>query len=256
MQGRILCAAIGLAFLTACGGGGGGATPPAPTTPPVANTPLSYYMPLAQGNSWTFSSGGRIVDMGSSTVVCSCPASGAKMEQIALYPPGSSTISGSFFFTKNTPSGGTQLTNYVGVENDAYTNNITIASTTQFPYGVPIMDDVPSVNEFWSDGLGDVSTITSVGGTLTLANGSQVNNIAVDQITGGSSPITWGFAKGVGFTSIGAGTQSTSLTSFSVNVTTSASTGRRAAAVTQFVAHSGVPDAASVVRSLLGSNQH
>lgn len=169
-----------------------------------------------------------MADLGSFTLTCSCGDNGGSMERIGLYPPGSGTVSSSFFFTKNTPSGRTQLTSLVGVENDANTNNITIASTSGYPYGIPIADDSPSVNESWSDGSGNTSTVTSIGGTMMLANNSQVINIAADQITGNFSPITWSFAKGVGITQIGIGAQSTTISSFYVNTATSSSVGKQA----------------------------
>jgi len=163
-----------------------------------------------------------MVDMGSSTLSCGCPGNGDTMERIALYPPGSSTISSSFFFTKTPPSGQYgELSNIVGVENDSGTSNVTVISNVQFPNGVPVMDDSPSANEFWNDGAGDQSTITSVGGTLMLPSGSEVIDVAEDQITGSFSSITWDFARGVGFTQIGVGGQSTTLTSFSVNAASS-----------------------------------
>jgi hypothetical protein len=170
-----------------------------------------------------------MVDMGSGPLQCSCPDSGGPVERIALFSAGSSIISASFFFAKNTPSGATQITNLIGVENDANTSNVTVASTTQFPYGIPIMDDSPRQNETWNDGAGDVSTITAVGGTLLLASGSQIVNNATDQITGNFSPITWSFAKGVGLTQIGVGTQMTAITSFFVNAATSTSKVRQSA---------------------------
>lgn len=231
--------------LAACGGGGGGgnsgSTPPQPITR-IANTSLPYYLPMSAGNSWTFATGGKMVDIGSITLQCSCPENGAAIERIGLYPPNSTAPSGSFFFVKNTPNGGTQLTNLIGVENDAGTSNITLASSTQFPYGVPIMDDSPHQNESWNDGAGDLSTITSIGGTMMLANGSEVINVATDQITGSFSPITWSFAKGVGFTQIAVGTQSTSMTSFSVNTATSNSAARNAQSLTAAQGHSGLID--------------
>ncbi len=105
------------------------------------------------------------------------------MEQIGLYAPSSNTATGSFFFTKNTPAGATQLTNLIGVATGLDTTTITLVSTTQFPYGVPIMDDSPSANEFWNDS-GALSTITAVGGSMQLPNGQKIINIATDQITG------------------------------------------------------------------------
>ena len=231
----------GVFALTACGGGGGNALPPAPKTPPTANTALPYYLPLAGGNTWTFASGGKMVDMGSSTLTCTCPDNGGAMERIAIYAPSSSAISGSIFVSKNTPAGGTQLTNMVAVENDGNTNNLTIASTAAFAYGIPFMDDSPKQSESWSDGLGTTSTITSIGGTATMG-GSQIVDIATNQISAG---ITWSFAKGVGFTMISSGGQSTGLASFTVNTATSMTSARGAA-----FGHVGTPDFA-ILKTLL-----
>lgn len=229
-----LIALAASAILAGCGGGGGGGNNSGPPKgPSVANTSLSYYLPLAQGNSWTFASGGKMQDLGSATLPCTCPANGAQVERIGIYSPGSSAVSASFFFMKTPPSGQFgRLSNMIGVENDAYTNNITVASDSTYPNGMPVMDDNPSVNEFWSD-AGGTSTITSVGGTMTIPNNQEVIDIAVDQITGSFSPITWSFAKGVGFTQIGVGSQSTTITSFSVNTSTSQSAGRRPDSVVQ-----------------------
>lgn len=232
-------------FLAACGGGGGGGstTPPVsnpapqptstaapqPTPTPVANTSLSFYLPLASGNTWTFATGAKFSDMGSGPLQCQCPGNGVQMEQVALYQANSSTIFGSLFFTKTT--GNTVLTNLVGVENDSGNSNITISSNAQYPDGVPVMDDNPFVNESWNDGAGDTSTITAVGGTLMLPNNTQVIDIATDVVSGNFNPITWSFAKGVGFTSIGVGNQSTNLTSFFVSTTNSHDSARKAASV-------------------------
>mgnify|MGYP001496571385 CR=1 FL=1 len=222
--------ALALAALAACGGGGssGGSGPVAPvvtptlTPVPIGNTSLAFYLPLAAGNSWTFATGGKLVDAGSGPLVCTCPGNGYKMEQVQAYAPSSATVSASFFFTKNTPTGGSQLTNIVGVENDANTNNITIMSSTQFPYGIPLMDDAPLVGEKWTDGAGDTSTITSVGGTTMLPSGTQIINIANDQITGPTfSALSFSLAKGVGFTQIGVGSNATNMVSFSVGASSS-----------------------------------
>lgn len=243
---------LGVFVLAACGGGGGGSTTP-PTTPPapqppIANTSLPFYLPLASGNTWTFTTGAKLVDLGSAPVSCSCPDNGATMERIALFAPASQTASGSFFFTKNTPSGGTQLTNVIGVENDANTDNITIASNAMFPYGVPVMDDNPQLNESWNDGAGDASTIIAVGGTLMLPNNTKIVDIATDELTGNFNPITWSFAKGVGFTSISAGNQSASISSFFVNTSTSYARSRHSANL--FHGSPGSPDFATLIQTL------
>lgn len=202
---------------------------------------------MASGNSWTFATGGKMVDMGSSVLQCTCPANGLTMERIALYAPGSSTIGSSFFFMKNTPTGGTQLTNMVGVENDAYANNVTIASSTTFPYGIPIMDDSPKQNESWSDGAGGISAITSVGVTLPLSGTTQVVNVATNQLSSPTtSTITWSFAKGVGFAQIGVGSQTTTIATFSVNATSSTSYAISTESVRPFYGHTGRIDVSSL----------
>jgi len=84
---------------------------------------------------------------------------------------------------------------------------------------------------------------------MMLSNQSQVQNIAADQLTGGTSPVTWAFAKGVGFTSIGVGTQSTSLSSFTVST---ASSYVRTADVARIAsATAGKADVAAAITALL-----
>ncbi|HKU67359.1 MAG TPA: hypothetical protein VJP85_06275 [Candidatus Baltobacteraceae bacterium] len=218
---RLCCIFTACIALAGCGGGGGTPSTPAPTAPPIANTSLPYYLPMSSGNTWTFASGGKLVDMGPMQIACACPANGSMMERIGLYSPGAQTLGASFFFAKHTPSGATQITSLIGDENDANTNNITLMSDTAFPYGIPVMDDSPALNESWNDGAGDASTITAVGGTMMLPDSSEIIDVATDRITGNFSAITWGFAKGVGFTSIGVGTQSTALASFTISTASS-----------------------------------
>lgn len=219
--------AFALASCGSGGGGGGGPIPGGGSSMTTLNTAVPDYLPAASGNYWNFSTGARMVDGGSYTLTCSCPGDGVHMERIELYDPGSSTISSSFFFAKNTPEGGTQLTNMIGVENDSGTNNMTGSSTATYPYGEPVMDDSPRANEQWSDGSGDTSTIVSTGATLSISSSSQIVGVATDQMTGNYSTITWGFAHGVGFTKIGVGTQTMNISSFYVNASTSTSSGSR-----------------------------
>lgn len=249
---RALSGFVFIVMLSACGGGGGGSYGGGSVPPiQIANTALPFYLPLAAGNTWTFATGGRMVDAGSGTLSCTCPGAGYRTERIQLYPPGSSTVSSSFFFTKNTPSGATQLTNVVGVENGSGTGNITIVSIPQYPYGIPVMDDSPRQGESWNDGAGDSSTITSVGGTLMLSNSSKIIDVASDTISGSNlSTVTWSFAKGVGFTQIGVGTQSTNLTSFFVNTTTSYAVARQGEPVPTFHGRTGRLDAATALRPI------
>ena len=220
---------FGLAIAeAACGGGGsgggygGGGLPPAPPTISYANTSLPFYLPLATGNTWLFASGGSINDSGSATLSCACAYNGGAIESLDLFTP-TSTYSGTLYFAKGTPFGQSD-TFLVGVSQDHGTTITLVGSSTQGTQVVPgigVMDDAPQVNELWSEG-GGTSVIQSVGGTQPYGS-EQIKNIAVDAITGISNGViqtlTWGFAQGVGFTSIDLNGQSTTLTSFSVSMT-------------------------------------
>ena len=162
-------------------------------------------------------SGGSLADQGTITLSCTCPDNGQQVERVDAFAATSGGLLGSFFFAKYTPAGATsEITTLIGIQ-AAGATTMTITSTTGYPYGLAILDDSPHAGESWSDGLGDTSTITSVGGTIPIANNQQVINVASDTISGGSSSTSWSFAKGVGFASISQGGQTTNLSSFSVN---------------------------------------
>jgi hypothetical protein len=199
-------------LLIGCGGGGN--PTPAPRT--VANTSSTHYLPMGAGNTWTFAEGARIVDEGPLTLSCTCPDNGGTIEQMNLYTS-DSTLTASFFFATYRPSGAaSSLTTLIGSEQPGATA-ATVASTTQTPYGLPIMDDNPTVGEAWSDGLGDTSTITTVDGTVAIADNQEVIDVATDSVAaGGSTSFTWSFAKGVGFAAIAEGGSSTNLATFSL----------------------------------------
>lgn len=259
--------AFAAALTAACNSGGssnvpnGGGNPnPPPVTPtpftspspsitptPVgtpANTALSFYMPLATGNTWTFQSGGKMVDRGSITLACNnCPGQGTSMDQVELLSP-SGTSGGFLFFTKQ-PSNGHLLTTLIGSQPPG--QSLIVLSDTLFPKGFPIMDDTPSLNEQWTDGTAS-STITAVGFTMTLLPSlAPVINNATDALSDSTAGeiITWSFAQGVGITYLSQSGASTWLSSFSIDTTNSHTMRIRSISGT-----AGRPDFASVLRTL------
>jgi len=235
-------------LLTGCGGGGGGS----PTPRTVANTSSTHYLPLVEGDTWTFASGARIVDEGPLTLSCSCPDNGGLIEEMELFSP-SATLLGTIFFASYTPSSGASLlTTLIGTEEPGATT-ATIASTTQMPYGPPIMDDHPTVGESWSDGLGDTSTITAVNGTIGISNNQEVIDVATDSVVSGSTSFSWSFAKGVGFAAIAEGGSSTNLSSFSL--TTAASAGVTTTSVIRGVITSTPPDLRTLTAALIHTSE-
>jgi hypothetical protein len=204
--------------LAGCGGGGSGSG----STPlTLANTSSNHYLPLSAGNTWTLASGGSLTDEGPITLSCSCPENGHAIERVDAFQPVSDGLVGSFYFAKYTPTGATsELTTLVGIE-QAGATTMTITSSASYPYGLSIMDDSPSAGESWNDSIGDISTINSVDGTMSIAGNQQIINVAADTISSSSSSSSgsfgWSFAKGVGFAAISEGGQSTNLSSFSIN---------------------------------------
>lgn len=216
---RFLFAIPALLFVAACGGGGGGSS--TPPVPPVANTSLTNYLPLATGNTWTFASGGRIVDVGSSSLQCSCAYNGGRIEGHDLTSQ-SGAYGGTFLYAKaaGVEGSGAPITYLVGISQD-HGQTIQLAGSTSTNKGVipglGVMDDNPSVSETFMDTVGDTSTIGSVNQSVTYG-GATYDNDATDTISGsGFSSIVFGFARGVGYTNVSYQGQSTTLASFSVN---------------------------------------
>jgi hypothetical protein len=240
--------ALGLAItvalatsLTACGGGG---STPAPT---YANTSLSYYVPLASGNRWTFSNGSSMVDAGAGVLQCSCTANGITIEGVNLLDS-SSTYVGTFFFAKGQTSNG-YTTALMGSSTDHGTTISVIQSSTST--GIGIMSDTPKVGQTWSY-TNEVSTITAIEGTQALGS-LTINHVATDSLVEATGTIGWSFAKGVGITSLSSGGKTVNLADFAVNVQTSQSELRASAAIRPSTIHivpSGV-EAAALLKSLL-----
>ena len=223
---QVLMVSTSISLLSACGGGGGSSPspnlPPAPTPPPPANTSLPYFLPLSPGNTWTFSSGGKIVDTGTGTLACNCAYSGGKIESHDLLTP-SGTYGGTFYYAKKSglQGSGSLITYLVGISTDhGQTIQLAGSATTNSGGVIPglgIMDDSPSASETFTDQVGDTSTITTVNQTVTY-NGSTYTQNATDSISGaGFSSIVFVFARGVGYTSFSYQGQTTTLRSFSVN---------------------------------------
>ncbi len=229
-----LVAAASLLLMVACGGGGGVAPPvtpspstvptatPLPTpTPKVLNTSLTAYLPLARGNFWTFSPGSRMTDVGTFWLTCTCPYTFGLMEEIDIHDRFGS-FGGSLFFTKQQGTTGTIWSNLIGVREPGQTL-VSLIYDQRYPLGLPLMDDVPSVDETWTVLAGGAtlatSTIVSIGGTLPLPNNEQVVNVATDEISEATfgRTLTMSFAQGVGFTQVSIAGRNADLTSFTVD---------------------------------------
>ena len=211
-------------MLAACGGGGGGGTP-VPPPQVFANTSLAFYLPLATGNTWTFASGGKIVDAGPSTFVCACSYNGQRVDRLDLIDP-TGAYSSSFLFSKffDTSNGGILTTVLVGTSPDHGTTRSLFGTAANT--GIPVMNDAPVQGKSYTNS-GITATITSAGQTQGLPDGRFVNNVATGTLTqSGAQPIVFGFAQGVGFTSVAVGSQSTNLASFTVDLTNSKSVAR------------------------------
>jgi len=234
-----------LLSLTACGGGGGGGSstvgsgyvpPPGPT---IANTSAPQYLPLSAGNTWTFSIGGSLRDLGSVSLSCGgCKIQGSRAEQIGLYS-GSGTVTGILYMEKGVYTTGAYaghaMTYFTGISQDGGASVIVGDYSLDGKItGDVVMDDTPISGETTSFAPGTgvvpnpaVSTITSVGGTEPFANNTVINSIATSTITSGTSTIGWGFARGVGFTSLSATGSLLTVSSFSINPATAYSVARQ-----------------------------
>ena len=234
-----------LLSLTACGGGGGGGSstvgsgyvpPPGPT---IANTSAPQYLPMSAGNLWTFSNNSSIRDLGSVSLKCgSCAIQGTKVEQIALYSATPALIA-IFYMEKGVyptgPYAGHTMTYFTGISQDGgATVTVGDYSLDGKITGDVVMDDTPAAGEVttFAPGTGStlspaVSTITSVGGTEPFANNTVINSIAADTLASGSTILGWGFARGVGFTSLSTNSSTLAMSAFSINVATAYSAARK-----------------------------
>src|SRR5271165_3087731 len=105
----LACLALG-----ACSGGPGTPT----TTTKTANTNVAGYLPFGSGDSWTFTNGSKITDMGALTIAgCTCSLDGTVTERMDL-ASSTGTYTGSLIYAKGTwglaPYTGHALTYLVG----------------------------------------------------------------------------------------------------------------------------------------------
>jgi hypothetical protein len=198
------------------GGGGGGGAPPAPV---YANTASQFYLPLHNGNSWTFNSGGSIRDTGPTLVSCNCTINGTTVEALNLVEPDGATVSGTLYFAKAQSSHSSVLSVLVGLANPGEPMEIVTDGVT---YGIPIMDDAAVQGESWTL-AGETSTITSVGATQSYPGGETIRSVNSDTLSDTSGTISFGFAQGVGFTSLIDSGETITLTAFSIDVADSQS---------------------------------
>jgi hypothetical protein len=224
MRLRAIVAMVSVSALAACGGGssggGGGSVSPGGTV--FANTSSAFYMPVHPGNTWTFTSGGKMVDAAPGTLVCSCTLNGTRYERIDLFDP-TGAYGSSFLFTKyaDALNGSVLTTALVGTSTDRG------ATITPFSSGrMPVMNDAP-VSGYVYQLNGGTSTITSAGQVQTLSDGRSIRNVANDTVSApGVQSISFGFAQGVGVTMVGVGMQTTPLASFSIDAVNSTSEAR------------------------------
>ena len=241
---------LAVAALAACGGGGGGGGGVTPPTTTVVNTSSPFYLPSKAGNRWVFSTNGSINDAGRFTTNCGgCTIQGLATEGMDIIDT-SGTYNTTFFFAK-TASGQTSGTidTLIGTSTNHGTN-VSLISDGAGHYGIPVNDSAAFVGETWSNG-GGTSTITAVNGSQPYGTNGVIQSINTDHLTGSGLDITWSFARGVGFASVVASGQTTTLTSFTVDAANSLSAGRSAASRTTTVTGTTTPaEALSRLRAI------
>jgi hypothetical protein len=221
LRSASLLAVVALAACGGGGGGGGGTGGPPPVQ--IANTSSPFFLPSKAGNRWVFSSGGSFNDVGRFTVSCTCAINGLPNEGMDIRDP-SGTYSSTFYFAKttSTQTSGT-LDTFIALSSDH-------GATVQFitdgngNYGLPVNDSAAFVGEHWTNS-GETSTETAVNGTQPY-NAQIIQNVNTDQFSGPQLNLTWGFARGVGFTSLSMSGQTVTLSSFTIDVAGSQSVGR------------------------------
>ncbi|HEY6236435.1 MAG TPA: hypothetical protein VIW69_15150 [Candidatus Elarobacter sp.] len=238
--------------LAACGGGGGGGGGGSSVTPPqqtIANTSSPFYLPSRSGNRWVFSTNGSITDAGRFTTNCGgCAIQGLPAEGMDIFDT-TGVYSTTFFFAKTNSS---QTSGTIDTLIGTSTNhgaNVSLISDGAGHYGIPVNDSAAFVGETWSNG-GGTSTIVAVNGTQPYGSGI-IQSINTDHLTGPGLDVQFGFARGVGFTSLTASGQTATLTSFSIDAANSLSVGRSPASRTSVATGTTTPAAAlSLLRAL------
>ena len=207
-----------------------------PPPPPVyANTALPFYLPLATGNTWIFASGGKIVDGSKRTISCTCVYNGVRSDSLDLIDP-SGAYGSSFIFTKfyDQANNGALTIVLLGTSTDHGATVSYFGSGSNI--GIPVMNDAPTQGKSYTN-AGITATITSVDQTQGLRDGRVIRSVATGALTqSGSSTIVFGFAQGVGFTSVAVGSQTTNLMSFTVDLVNSKSVARDAQSAQRSIA--------------------
>jgi hypothetical protein len=240
-----ILAVVGLAACGGGGGGGGGSVAPPTTT--IANTSSPFFLPVKSGNRWVFSTGGTFVDTGRGTISCACTINGQVAERIDLNDP-TGAYSGTYIFSKST-SGSSTIDTLLGSSTD-HGATVSLLTDGLGHYGIPVNDSNAFAGENWAN-AGGTSRITGVNGTQAYGS-AVIQSINTDTLTASTTSLTWGFARGVGFTSVSANGQTTTLTSFSIDATGSQAFDRSSASV-RVMAVTGVSapeQAASLARAL------
>ena len=201
--------------LAACGGGGGGGggSSVAPPTG-IANTSSPFFLPSKTGNRWVFSTGGAFTDGGRGTISCTCAVNGQVAERMDLTDP-TGAYAGSFLFSKSTV-GNSIIDTLMGSSTD-HGATVSLLTDGAGHYGISVNDSNAFVGENWTN-AGGTSRITGVNGTQSYGGGI-IQSINTDTLVASTTSLTWGFARGVGFTSVTSGGQTTTLTSFSIDAT-------------------------------------
>ncbi len=227
MKGLLRSAGVfAVVALTACGGGGGGGgggvVPPQQT---VVNTSSPYYLPFKAGNRWVFSTNGSITDAGAFTTNCAgCAIQGLPTEGMDIFDT-TGAYSTTFFFAKtNSAQTSGRIDTLIGTSTD-HGATVSLISDGPGHYGIPVNDSAAFIGETWSNG-GGTSTITGVNGTQPYGSNGIIQSVNTDHLTGPGLDVQFGFARGVGFTSLTAGGQTATLTSFSIDAANSLSIGR------------------------------
>jgi hypothetical protein len=271
----LTCAGFALFVpLAACGGGGGSSPVTTPVTPPttppstVANTSATQYLPLGAGNTWTYTSGGSMRDLGSISLPCSgCAIQGIAIESIGVYSP-AGTQAGIFYYSKGSyPSGtyaGHAVTYFNGLSKDGGITVLTLEYSLDGKVpGVVVMDDAPTVGESFSFAAGAgsaifpaTSNITSIGGTQALGANTTINNVAQDLLSQSTSTFGFGFARGVGFASITTGGTTLNLSSFSINAATAFDAKRQSMSVQPRTVRPATPAELATIPAMLNQLAH
>ena len=190
---------------------------------------MPFYLPLVPGNTWTFATGSKIIDGGTRTLSCTCTFNGRRIDHLDLIDP-SGVYGSSFIFSKffDNTNGGVLTSVLVGTSTDHGATISLFGDATNT--GIPVLNDAPVQGKTYTNSVASItSTISPVGQTQPLPDGRFIRNVATDTLTSpGAQNIVFSLAQGVGFTAVGVGSQTTNVSSFTIDTVNSASAARSA----------------------------